>query len=259
MDYFVAQHSVVRTIWGKADTVLFIFAGAAAEFALNKAVDWLYFTGRLPADPLARLFSTVDYARQIVFAERAGAERAIDSIAAIHAAVESKRGLAIPAWAYRDVLFLLIDYSIRSFEVLERPLTTPEKEEVFAVFARVGQRLGIPDLPATYAHWRVVRQEHPADLEYSRFTADLYQQYRRHLGPLRYWLLRQAQRLVVPTSVRDLLGLGAWSWIGPVLPIYRHTQHLPLSRWAKEALLPPAYKARIQALDQAPAEPQTAE
>ncbi|MEJ7663471.1 MAG: hypothetical protein WKG07_29945 [Hymenobacter sp.] len=40
--------------------VLFIFAGAAAEFALNKAVDWLYFTGRLPADPLGRLFSTVD-------------------------------------------------------------------------------------------------------------------------------------------------------------------------------------------------------
>jgi hypothetical protein len=26
---------------------------------LNKAVDWLYFTGRLPSDPLGRLFSTV--------------------------------------------------------------------------------------------------------------------------------------------------------------------------------------------------------
>jgi len=254
MEYFVPQHSVVRAIWGKADTVLFIFAGAAAEFALNKAVDWLYFTGRLPADPLARLFSTVDYARQIVFAERAGAERAIASIAAIHAAVESKRGMAIPDWAYRDVLYLLIDYSIRSFEVLERALTTPEKEEVFEVFARVGRRLGIPDLPTTYAHWQVVRQEHlAADLEYSRFTADLYQQYRKHLGPLRYWLLLQAQRLVVPTPVRDLLRLGAWSWIGPLLPIYRRTQHLFLNRWAKGALLPPAYKARIQALDYAPA------
>ena len=64
------EDSVVRRIWGKGDTILFIFAGAAAEFALNKAVDWLYFTGRLPADPLARLFSTVSYARIIVFAER---------------------------------------------------------------------------------------------------------------------------------------------------------------------------------------------
>ena len=69
MEYFVQKSSIVREIWGKSDTVLFIFAGAAAEFALNKAVDWLYFTGRLPTDPLGRLFSTVTYARKIIFAE----------------------------------------------------------------------------------------------------------------------------------------------------------------------------------------------
>src|SRR6476469_234801 len=142
MEYFVEHNSIVRKIWGNGDTILFIFAGASAEFALNKAVDWLYFTGRLPADPLKRLFSTVEYARKIVFAERASAERAIDSIAAIHGAVEAKRGMAIPDWAYRDVLFLLIDYSIRAFETLERPLTLPEREEVFDVFTRVGVRMG---------------------------------------------------------------------------------------------------------------------
>jgi hypothetical protein len=56
----------------------FYFSGAAAEFALNKAVDWLYFTGRLPADPIGRLFSTVSYARQIVFAPEEEALKAID-------------------------------------------------------------------------------------------------------------------------------------------------------------------------------------
>jgi hypothetical protein len=66
MQFFVEKNSIVRKIWGKSDTVLFIFAGASAEFALNKAVDWLYFTGKLPADPLGRLFSTVRYARKIV-------------------------------------------------------------------------------------------------------------------------------------------------------------------------------------------------
>lgn len=254
MEYFVAKHSVVRTIWGKADTVLFIFAGAAAEFALNKAVDWLYFTGRLPADPLARLFSTVEYARQIVFAPQAGAERAIDSIAAIHAAVEAKRGMAIPAWAYRDVLFLLIDYSIRAFEALERPLLLAEKEEVFHVFARVGQRMGIPDLPATYVQWLPVREAHmAANLEHSRFTKDLYHQYRRHLGPVRYWLLLQAQQLVVPAPVRTLLGLSSRSWLQPVVAVYRRIQHLPLSQHAKAILLPPAYKEKILALDVEPA------
>ena len=69
MEHFVKTDSIVREIWGKSDTVLFIFAGASAEFALNKAVDWLYFTGRLPADPLGRLFSTVAYARMIIFAD----------------------------------------------------------------------------------------------------------------------------------------------------------------------------------------------
>ena len=71
IQYFVDKDSVVREIWGKSDTILFIFSGAAAEFALNKAVDWLYYTGKLPADPLGRLFSTVTYARQIVFLEKA--------------------------------------------------------------------------------------------------------------------------------------------------------------------------------------------
>ncbi|WP_426061096.1 oxygenase MpaB family protein [Hymenobacter sp. B1770] len=254
MEYFVKQGSVVRAIWGKADTVLFIFAGAAAEFALNKAVDWLYFTGRLPADPLARLFSTVEYARRIVYSGQAEAEQAIDTIAAIHGAVEAQRGMAIPDWAYRDVLFLLIDYSIRSFEVLERPLTLAEKQEIFDVFARVGRRMGMVNLPHTYAEWLPIRQQHlAADLEHSRFTADLYQQYRKHLGPFRYWLLRHAQRLVVPVHVRNLLHLGSGSWVRPVLPLYRLTQQLPPGRWAKAALLPPDYKAHILALDQEPA------
>src|SRR3982751_2531078 len=103
MEYFVDKNSIVRKIWGTGDTVLFIFAGASAEFALNKAVDWLYFTGRLPADPLKRLFSTITYARQIVFSEREAAFGTIDKITSIHSAVEANRGARIPAWAYRDV------------------------------------------------------------------------------------------------------------------------------------------------------------
>ena len=66
MPYFVDKYSVVRKIWGKSDAVLFIFAGADLEFALNKAVDWINFTNKLPADPLGRLLSTVGYAKRIV-------------------------------------------------------------------------------------------------------------------------------------------------------------------------------------------------
>ena len=160
MQFFVDKDSVVRKIWGKSDTVLFIFAGASAEFALNKAVDWLYFTGKLPADPLGRLFSTVRYARKIVFAPLEEANKAIDTMRHIHTAVEQNRGFSIPDWAYRDVLFMLIHYSIASYEVLEKKLTGTEKEEVHNVFFRVGSRMGLKELPATYTDWLPVRESH---------------------------------------------------------------------------------------------------
>src|SRR5215203_5054857 len=160
MEFFVRKDSIVRQIWGKGDTILFIFAGASAQFALNKAVDWLYFTGRLPADPLGRLFSTVTYARVIVFAEKEGAHRAIDKMRAIHSAVEKNRGATIPDWAYRDVLFMLIHYSIAAYELLERKLTASEKQDVYDVFYRLGKRMQLKDLPDNYSDWLPVRDQH---------------------------------------------------------------------------------------------------
>ncbi len=43
--------AVTRRIWGSPDAILLFFAGGAAEFAAIKAVDWLFFTGRLPGAP----------------------------------------------------------------------------------------------------------------------------------------------------------------------------------------------------------------
>ena len=183
MKYFVCRDSIVRRIWGNGDTILLIFAGASAEFALNKAVDWLYFTGRLPSDPLNRLFSTVSYARQIVFSEYDEAMKAIDKISAIHKGVEHSRGKNIPHWAYQDVLFMLIDYSIRSFELLERKLSTSEKEEVFNVFYRMGSRMDIKDLPENYQQWMRMRNSSlHENLLKGNFTKDLYKQYKKKFG-----------------------------------------------------------------------------
>ncbi|MHA6249585.1 oxygenase MpaB family protein [Pontibacter sp. CAU 1760] len=253
MAYFVAKNSVVREIWGKSDTILFIFAGAAAEFALNKAVGWLYFTGKLPADPLGRLFSTVAYARQIVFSDLEGAHHAIDKITAIHAGVEARRGASIPDWAYRDVLFMLIDYSIRSYELLERKLTDAEKEDVFEVFNRLGKRMQLQGLPASYPAWCDMRQNHlQQNLEPGHFTRDLYQQYRKHLGLVRYGLLLQGQVLVVPPLVNQMLQLGPYSWLTPVLAMYKLSRKVKLDGLLKAVILPPAYHAEIRELDVVP-------
>jgi hypothetical protein len=250
MKPFVNKQSVVRQIWGKGDTILFIFAGASAEFALNKAVDWLYFTGRLPSDPLARLFSTVGYARWIVFSSTDDANKAIDKMRTIHSGVEKSRGAYIPDWAYRDVLFMLIHYSIASFEVLERKLTEDEKEEVFDVFYRVGERMGINGLPTTYQDWLLMRKDHLAtNMEKSHYTVDLYKQYRKHLGAVRFFLLKEAQKLVVPQNVKQLLGMSRYSILTPVLFFYKIIRALKADWLLKSIILPPAYKSQIKALD----------
>lgn len=253
MEFFVSKDSVVREIWGKSDTVLFIFVGASAEFALNKAVDWLFFTGRLPADPLGRLFSTVSYARQIVFLDKDAADRAIHRMRDIHSGVEANRGRAIPDWAYRDVLFMLIDYSIRSFELLERKLSDPEKEEVFDVFYRVGVGMGIPDLPDSYQRWVPRREEHmEQNLVKSALSEELFRQYRKHLGAFRYTLLREGQVLVVPDKVNSLLGLRNFSFLSLVLRVYKVSRKLRLEGLLKALVLPPAYMTEFKALDRAP-------
>src|SRR5829696_1405006 len=103
MSEFVNKRSIVRKIWGDPDLILLIFAGSAAEFALNRAVDWLFFTGKIPRDPVGRLFTTVRYAQQIIFVSEEQARQTLGRINAVHGAVERQRGQSIPPWAYRDV------------------------------------------------------------------------------------------------------------------------------------------------------------
>ena len=250
MQSFVETDSIVRKIWGKSDTVLFIFAGAAAEFALNKAVDWLYFTGKLPADPLGRLFSTVRYARTIIFSSLDEANKAIDTLRLIHTNVEQHRGSSIPDWAYRDVLFMLVHYSIASYEVLENKMSDQEKEEVYNVFYRVGVRMGLKELPPTYTEWLPVREAHLIeDLQMSDYTADLFKQYKKHLGAMRFRVLIEGQKLVVPDKVKELLQFSDFSLLIPVVPVYKISRLMKMDWLLKKILFPPDYKVQINDLD----------
>jgi len=250
MSYFVKEHSIVKKIWGKSDTILFIFAGSAAEFALNKAVDWLYFTGKLPEDPLGRLFSTVTYAKKIVFSSEDDANKAISNLRHIHASLEKSRGYAIPDWAYRDVLFMLIYYSIAAYELLEHTLSVAEKEEVYNVFYRVGTGMGLQALPKTYKEWLPMREAHLIkDLQKSDYTVDLFKQYKVHLGAMRFKVLIEAQKLVVPEKVRGLMDLSKFLWLAPTIPLYKFSRILKLDWIFKNLLLPNDYKEQINALD----------
>ena len=250
MHFFVKPGSIVRQIWGDADIILLVFAGSAAEFALNRAVDWLFYTGKLPADPIARLFSTVRYAQEIVFATDENARQTVARMGAIHGGVEQKRGYQIPDWAYRDVLYMLIDYSERAYETLHRPLTNPEREELFHTFREVGAGMHVPDLPTNYADWRIDREAHlNRDLVRSEFTDKLFQRYREQLGNWRYDLLRQVQSILVPEQVSHLLGLPSKTPLIYALGLYSTFNRLGLRSVVQRILLPTEYLAQIRSLD----------
>jgi uncharacterized protein (DUF2236 family) len=247
---FVSRGSIVRAIWGNSDTVLLVFAGSAAEFALNRSVDWLYYTGRLPADPIGRLFSTVRYAQDIIYSSNDRALAAIDQITAIHSGVERSRGMKIPDSAYRDVLFMLIDYTIRSFELLERKLKVEEKAEIFEVFLRVGARMRLKGLPENYGAWELMREDHlEQNLVCGELTKDLYGRYKKSLGTVRYQILLGGQALLVPERVRQQLSLSRGWWMRVVVFFYSVARFIRLDRVVKAVVLPRAYRAQVAALD----------
>jgi uncharacterized protein (DUF2236 family) len=247
---FVKRNSIVRTIWGDGDLVLFVFAGSAAEFALNRAVDWLFFTGKLPADPIGRLFATAGYSQQIVFADEVTAMRTLQGIRAVHEAVERKRGQSIPDWAHRDVLYMLIDYSERAHELLHRPLTGDEQCDLYDVFYRVGTGLGVRDLPASYAEWKVDRELHlRRDLVRSAGTEALLEQYRKHLGDWRYRLLLLVQAILTHEHVRGLMRLTSAEWLRPLVRLYPLLVRLGLRSSIQWLLMPSRYLAAVRGLD----------
>jgi uncharacterized protein (DUF2236 family) len=245
------QHAVTRQIWGDGDTLLLIFGGAAAEFAVNRAVDWLFFTGALPRDPIGRLFRTVRYAQSIVFAEPAAAYRTLEQIRRVHAAVERARGDSIPSWAHRAVLYMLIDYSERAAQLLGRPLGPGAQEELYADFRRIGEGLGIVELPPDHTTWRTDRARRLAeDLAWSPLTAALYAAYRRQLGPWRYGLLRRLQAVLVPPIVRRLLQLPGPAGGTHLVTMFRALRSLRLAPAVRRLVIPPRHWNDLQALEE---------
>jgi hypothetical protein len=250
MKTFVADTSIVKKIWSTTDITLFIFAGASAEFALNKEVDWLYFTGKLPADPITRLFSTVQYAQYIIFKEEKEAIASIHQINAVHQNIESARGFKISDEGYQDVLYMLIYYSVAAFELLERKLTNEEKDEIVSTFAKIGDQMHIPDIPAGYISWKKrYDNQQTRRLLKSSYTEDLFKQYKKHLGAFRYFLLLDIQRMLVSGHVNKLLGLGRPRLAHLLMPVYRQIRKVGLHKRLILMMVPRKFISQVKAMD----------
>jgi hypothetical protein len=111
----------------------------------------------------------------------------------------------------------------------------------------------LKDLPANYIQWLPVYEQHlENDLEKSNLTIDLYKQYKKHLGAVRFKILKEAQMLVVPQRVKELLAFGERSLLSPVIPVYKLSSRIGLDKVLKAILLPGKYKAQIRELNISP-------
>lgn len=250
MKTFVDDTSIVKKIWSTTDITLFIFAGASAEFALNKQVDWLYFTNKLPDDPIGRLFSTVKYAQYIIFKEEKEAISSIEKINSIHQNIESVRGLKISNEGYQDVLYMLIYYSISTFELLERKLSNEEKDEIVRTFAKIGHQMHIQDIPFNYNEWKKnYEYQQTRNLLKSSFTEDLFQQYKKRLGAFRYFLLLDIQRMLVSNHINNLLRLGRPRFVQLLIPLYRQIRKYRLHKQLILMMVPRKFRKKVKAMD----------
>lgn len=249
MDYFVKPDSIVRQIWRDADCILFIFGASSGEFALHKSVDWLFFTGKLPSDPIGRLFSTVVYAQKIIFEEKSKAEKTLQNMKNIHVGVENNRGFEIPNWAYQDVLYMLIYHSMASFERLHRTLTLSEKKEIFEVFHEVGNRMGISDLPKNLEDWEIDRKENlKENYQKTELSSQLFQAYKTHLGSIRFQLLLYVQRILLPIELKRLTGNFSSPNHNILMYSYKRTKTYWPIHQLKYYLLPKKYRKTLKDL-----------
>ncbi len=244
-------YDVVRRIWGRVDTILFIFAGSAAEFALNRSVDWLFVSGELPGAPIEQFFETVRFAQALVFEDPATFQKTVEAVNQAHKNVETLRpGQAIPQRAYRDTLFMLVDYAERAHEIVFGPVTDAERQALFLSSMEIGRCMAIKGLPETYDEYRRLRQSHIRNhLIHSDYSDQLYAQYRAHIGPIRMRGLLDVQASLVPPEVAQILGLHQRRYVKLMLRLYRHIESRRLLRLFYPLIMPRRYLVQLRAID----------
>lgn len=218
---------ITRAIWGNVENIVLIYVGAAAEFALNRDVDWLFFTNRLPSDPMGRFIETFGYNQRVFFSPVEQLEGLGWHVRAIHTAVERQRAKAggpsqIPNRAFIEVNDMLVEYGIRGWEYLhKRTLTEAECEAYYQDMRASCEMMGVTDLDASYAAYRERRERTLSEvLQASNETRRLYGAYRRALGNPRFWVGAAFQAHFVHPLVRQRLGLVRWPFSGLAYRLY---------------------------------------
>jgi hypothetical protein len=66
---------------------------------------------------------------------------------------------------------------------------------------------------------------------------------------MRYTVLLEGQKLVVPDRVKELLQMNSFSLLTPVIPLYKFSRLIKMDALIKKILLPSEYQEQIKQLD----------
>jgi hypothetical protein len=242
----------LQQIWSHPECVFLIFAGSSAEFALNPAADWLFYTGHLPNDPIDRFASTVTYAQQIIFAGSPAAQsHLVEHIKGIHHKVETERGYEIPAVAYRDVLLMIMAYTLKAYPlVFGSDLTDAEKDFIIGEMASIWHGMNIIDAPHTFQEFVIVRQEMFSRFTHTEWTPQLLASYEHTLGKRGYYYLIVTYRQLLDPALRENLGLAPSRHTWFLKPFFQFMSKTRLIRLLYRAMLPARLGQMLKVLDE---------
>ena len=244
--YQYPPFEVSRRVWSDPTCMLLVFVGSSAEFPLNPSVEWLFYTGRLPSDPLARFLETVAWLRRLIVADEQTRNRDAKKLKQMHEVLEQKRGDTIPGSSYRDVLCMNMVYSIRGAALVTgKELEVAEKDAMVRDLSSTGLQMGIEDLPWTWQQLCDQRAERMKLWIPNQYTPKLLDSYRRALGPLNYKLLLSGFPLLIEEELLERLGTGKQFLSKPMqwsMPLLCRTG---LSQWIYRILLPQKIKPTV--------------
>lgn len=201
-------HDPVKRVWSDPDAILLIFAGCSAEFALSKHVDWLFFTGKIPGQPIDRMVSTLSYAQKLLFTDPETRKIHLRQLVEIHSEVGQKRGFEIPNEAFMEVLSMLIFQTIEAYETCFEELSEKEKEEIFFEFKSIGDSMKIENLPITWEECQELRAiALQNNYGLSRESKMLFDSYKSNLGSYTFEALKFIYKAFLP---QKLLNKTQW-------------------------------------------------
>jgi len=236
---------ITRTIWGDAENILLIYAGSAAEFALNPENHWLFYTGELPSDPLRRFEATLQYQRKLFFTSQEALPALARHIKQMHSDVEKRRSeeqgeIKISDAAYLQVFSMLIEYGILGYEYLHRRrMASPERETYFNDMRSIALMMGIAAFPENYGDYLDRRDRMVAcELQCNALTWELMKAYRKSLAPVSYWGLLQFQARFIHPTLAGRLELRTNRIFGWLYWLYPRVRFQPLFDRLFPLLLP---------------------